>query len=683
MSDPSADHHREDSPLLPSAQKATTLAGAGTEPDPTSIYVHVLYENLPQYKRPSAIWLLPVFGFAYVSLGMLSSTIYQFHAGLLCREYLTRHPPVNTTMAAEVAAFLSRTAAATALSVRPDPGCHAPEIQAFTAKVLGLIEVLGGIAGTLSVGYYASVSDKHGRIKIMIVSVIHTFLALASIVIMSTWWDQIGLPFMFIASILGGLLGGVGLGGTMSLAYAADCTDPSRRSLVYSWLHAGMFTGLAIGSYLGGAIVRATGSIMTIVYIDACASFFALLVLIFVMPESLPIKQSAHIQKLYEMALKPYKKDDPAVSSKLDRPAAWHSHMMRSLQFFKPNGQNTNMILLAAISFLQMLALKGTFSVIVLYTNRMFNWTEYEDGILFSLGSTVRLISLLVLLPILVHFYNKWARKREQRKMSALGSQSQPKTPYNANTSMNNYTSTRSTQKGRNDTDPEEEHATNNAQPYFLGPDDLNAASSVEHLGAAALNLSDDEDSFQERRRRQSTVDSAKTLTLSPSSSSSTSLDPKATSASASSSTGPNLRTKERARSDQKLDTWMIRLGFTINSLTYIGYGLATEGWMFYLWSSLHAIAIIASPSLKSLLASLVEPSQFGAVLGAIQVVDSIAGIFSPVVISGVYAMTVKTRPDFVWYLCASLTGACVVLSFMVRQKGFVKGSATSGATAV
>ncbi|KAG0259457.1 hypothetical protein BG011_002621 [Mortierella polycephala] len=680
-SDPSADHLHEDSPLLPPAQKATTPAGPGTEPDPTSIYAHILYENLPWYKRPSAIWLLPVFGFAYISLGMLSSSIYQFHASLLCREYLTRHPPVNSTMVAEVATFLSSTA--TALPLRPAPECQAPDIQAFTAKVLGMIEVLGGIAGTFSIGYYASLSDKHGRIKVMIVSVVNTFVTLAAIVIMGTWWDQIGLPVMFVASMLNGLLGGIGLGSTMSLAYAADCTDPSRRSLVYSWLHAGMFMGLAIGPFLGGTIVRATGSILTIVYIDACISLISLLVLIFVMPESLPSKQAAHIQKLYEMALKPYKKDDPVASDKSNGPVAWHSHMMRSLEFFKPNGQNTNMILLAAISFLQMLALKGTFSVIVLYTNRMFNWTEYEDGILFSLGSTVRLISLLVLLPILVHFYNKWARKREQRKMTAQGSQSQSQTTYNTNASMNNGSSTRNNQKGRNDIDMEGEYGVNNASPFFLGPDDPNVASSVEHLGEAALNLSDDEDSFQERRRRQSTVDSAKTLSLSPSPSSSASSDPKTASASASPSAGPKIRTKEQARSDQKLDTWMIRLGFAINSLTYIGYGLATEGWMFYLWSSLHAIAIIASPSLKSLLTNLVEPSQFGAVLGAIQVVDSIASIFSPILISGVYAMTVKTRPDFVWYLCASLTGACVVLSFMIRQKGFVKGSATSGAAAV
>ena len=132
--------------------------------------------------------------------------------------------------------------------------------------------------------------------------------------------------------------------------------------------------------------------------------------------------------------------------------------------------------------------------------------------------------------------------------------------------------------------------------------------------------------------------------------------------------------------SDLKLDTWVIRLGFIVNSVTYIGYGLATQSWMFFLASALHATSIIASPSLKTLLTSMVEPSEFGAALGAIQVLESIAGIFSPIVISWVYATTVKTRPDLVWYCCALLTGACTVLSFMIRQKQFVKGPGQASA---
>lgn len=110
---------------------------------------------------------------------------------------------------------------------------------------------------------------------------------------------------------------------------------------------------------------------------------------------------------------------------------------------------------------------------------------------------------------------------------------------------------------------------------------------------------------------------------------------------------------------DMCFDIWMIRLGLVISCTTYIGYGLATQGWMFYIWSSLHAVAIIGFPSLNSWLTNQVEPSEFGAVLGAIQVVDSTSGVVSPVAISWVYAATVEDRPEAVWYAIAAATGVC------------------------
>lgn len=81
----------------------------------------------------------------------------------------------------------------------------------------------------------------------MILGFVASLTMLLSIVAMSMWWDQFGLPLMILSSLVVGLLGGIGTGTTMSLAYAADCTDPAKRSLVYSYLHAGLFLGLAIG----------------------------------------------------------------------------------------------------------------------------------------------------------------------------------------------------------------------------------------------------------------------------------------------------------------------------------------------------------------------------------------------------------------------------------------------------
>jgi hypothetical protein len=375
----------------------------------------------------------------------------------------------------------------------------------------------------------------------------------------------------------------------------------------------------------------------------------------------------------------------------------WHSHVVEALRFFKPNGRNTNLVLMAAISFLQMLAYRGTLSVIILYTNRLFDWSEYEDGVMFSLSSISRLVTLLIVLPLLVHFYQKSFAKKQRRlaateQARSLSYGSQGSTSYQGRNSFD-----------RNQRSPTLHDETiigrsevTNSQTVF-NPNDPTTAASLQFLGETAFEFraGDDDvegeneeqyggyegESFLDRRRRQESIDSLVTLTsnqiparrsplLNRDQITTTSNSDEQQHSSPTTDAVP-LRTNEQKFSDMKFDTWMIRLGFAINSITYIGYGLATETWMFYLATALHASCIISSPSLKALLTNLVEPSQFGAALGALQVVDSIAAVVSPVVISWVYALTVSTMPEFVWYSCAFWTGLCVVLAFLIRQKQF------------
>ncbi|KAF9135583.1 hypothetical protein BGW39_001909 [Mortierella sp. 14UC] len=639
---------REDSPLLSGGEPEA-------EVDPTTVYAQILKEQLPWYKRPSGYWLFPLYGIVSITGGMLTSSLGQFEAVLLCREYMNRYPPSNSTQMAvgllntlaesSTSATWPTTMLGDKLPIIPADECKVAEIQAFTALALAAMQILGAIFGMVSIGYWASLSDKHGRIKLMLLGALSNTIMLSCLVIMGKWWDQVGFPLLYFMAIMGGLLGGIGLNSAMSFAYAADCTAASERSLMFSRLFAVLFLGLAIG------------------------------------------KQSAHIQRLYEQAVGPKVMQAAAANKKDQENVPWHSHLIRSLRFFKPNGHNTNFIILSAISFLQTLALNGTFSVLILYTNKAFNWTPYEDGLMFTLSSTVRLVSLLILLPILVHSFHKWNDKKRQTQTAEPQAHKAPSKDH-FNTSSSSSHHPWADPLDRNDTDTNTTHKNINGaligeQPeqILAGMDDINAASSIEHLGEAALNLSDDEASFHERRRRQSNIDPTATLTAKQAkanrySSTSSPTNPtsrKPSVGSTDSQTSPEEQRKkaEKARDTLKLDTWVIRLGFIINSTTYIGYGIATEGWMFYVWSSLHALSIIAAPSLKSLITSQVEPSQFGAVLGAVQVLDSMSGVLSPVVISWVYAITVGTRPEFVWYTCAGLTGICVVLSFMIRQRQF------------
>lgn len=91
----------------------------------------------------------------------MMAAVSQFEATLLCREYMNRYPPSNSTI-------LTATGAATQLTFTllnmmahspsstlmgevnafsPPNECNVPEVQAFTAKALAVMQVLGGICG--------------------------------------------------------------------------------------------------------------------------------------------------------------------------------------------------------------------------------------------------------------------------------------------------------------------------------------------------------------------------------------------------------------------------------------------------------------------------------------------------------------------------------------------------------
>lgn len=118
--------------------------------DATALYVKVITEQLPWYKRPSVLWLLPIFGMIWVTSGMLASSQGQFQAALLCREYLNRHTSnISTTLLASGASGGGASSFLTTV-IKPGGECLAPEIQAFTAKIQALTEVINGLASKCS-----------------------------------------------------------------------------------------------------------------------------------------------------------------------------------------------------------------------------------------------------------------------------------------------------------------------------------------------------------------------------------------------------------------------------------------------------------------------------------------------------------------------------------------------------
>lgn len=73
-------------------------------------------------------------------------------------------------------------------------------------------------------------------------------------------------------------------------------------------------------------------------------------------------------------------------------------------------------------------------------------------------------------------------------------------------------------------------------------------------------------------------------------------------------------------------------IGLAISAITFLGYGLANQGWMVFCWIAFGALGGVAGPAIQSLVAGSVPPSEQGKIQGAITSLMSLTNIIAPLV---------------------------------------------------
>jgi DHA1 family tetracycline resistance protein-like MFS transporter len=72
--------------------------------------------------------------------------------------------------------------------------------------------------------------------------------------------------------------------------------------------------------------------------------------------------------------------------------------------------------------------------------------------------------------------------------------------------------------------------------------------------------------------------------------------------------------------------------GLSVSAITFLGYGLASEGWMLLGWIVFGALGGVAGPAIQSIVAGSVPPSEQGKIQGAIASLISLTNITAPLV---------------------------------------------------
>jgi MFS transporter, DHA1 family, tetracycline resistance protein len=92
-----------------------------------------------------------------------------------------------------------------------------------------------------------------------------------------------------------------------------------------------------------------------------------------------------------------------------------------------------------------------------------------------------------------------------------------------------------------------------------------------------------------------------------------------------------------------------IIMGLSVSAVTFLCYGLASQGWIMLTVIVLGAIAGVAQPAIQGLVAGSVQANEQGAVQGALTSLFSLASVFAPLIfVTGLFSYFTSANAPFV-----------------------------------
>jgi len=110
-------------------------------------------------------------------------------------------------------------------------------------------------------------------------------------------------------------------------------------------------------------------------------------------------------------------------------------------------------------------------------------------------------------------------------------------------------------------------------------------------------------------------------------------------------------------------------LGIASGAFTFLAYGLATQGWMMYVFILCNVLAFAAGPALQAIVSKATPAGQQGELMGSLQSISSLGVIVTPLIGTGILA-AVSHLPPGDWrigshfFLCAGMQAIAVLVAW-------------------
>ncbi|WP_296002394.1 TCR/Tet family MFS transporter [Rugamonas sp.] len=109
-------------------------------------------------------------------------------------------------------------------------------------------------------------------------------------------------------------------------------------------------------------------------------------------------------------------------------------------------------------------------------------------------------------------------------------------------------------------------------------------------------------------------------------------------------------------------------IGLASGCITYLLYGLATQGWMMYVFILCNLLAFAAGPALQGIISKSTPANEQGQLMGSLQSISSIGIIFMPLLGNAILA-SVSTLPANDWrigttfFVCAAMQAVAIMVA--------------------
>ncbi len=304
-----------------------------------------------------------------------------------------------------------------------NPQCQIPEVQSLVSKFTLYIGLISGILSAIISPKLGALSDRYGRTRMISLCTLGLLINEIVIICVARYSDVLSVKWILLGSVFDGLGGTFIAAMALSYAYASDCTIPEKRNVVFGYYHGSLFAGIALGPILAGYVVKATGNILSVFYIALGLHSTFSLFLLLVVPESLTIER--------QLKAREKKKDKDSVGGFGEQASQnWLSYLIRILKggnllaplaILWPTEPGTNpavrhnLALLAAVDATMFGVAMGSMYVILLYSEYAFGWGNFETSVFVSVVNICRVITLLVLLPIITRLMRGPVSGRSKR----------------------------------------------------------------------------------------------------------------------------------------------------------------------------------------------------------------------------------------------------------------------------